>query len=244
MEFKRIAVKGFASVAMACAAGAIASAPAHALTLTQYNFSSSNEPSTVAPNTTSSNVFGLGPNSQFNVGGGVVNYITTNGLSGNASTSEASAIATSSFVNFLIAPTGGNTLNLNFVSIQARNSYFPGGRLFLRSSVDNFAANIGATQTINEVGSGFGTYTFNLSAPAFQNRTGNVVFALYVFNPDPSVGANSYDFDNLTIDGTVSATPVPFPFAPLPGIALVWGAGKIRRKLQEKQQSVKAMVNA
>jgi hypothetical protein len=226
--------QGLAIAAIVSVAEIISSVPAYALTITQYTFGPNSGPSVVTPtiidaNVTATNVSaGAGSLSPINFNGENYGYYTRSGTITNV----AQAVSNNSYFTFAVSPNSGNSLSLNFLSLSARDSSTPSTvSIFLRSSLDGFTNNIGTVQAVTTGFPTFSTYNFNLTAPAYQNITSNVTFRVYGYDAN----GVAFDVDNVTLDGVVIPTPVPFVFSPLPGLIVAWGARMMGRRRQRSQ---------
>ncbi|MBD2080840.1 hypothetical protein [Leptolyngbya sp. FACHB-17] len=216
---------------------------AQALTLVQYDFGTPPGVSTMtlAPTTTAANI--SASNLSGGSGGNLQTGVATNPATINfgnysaffpVSTTSAAAVANNSYFEFTVTLTGGSQWNLNFLSFDASrvgsgSSY---ASFALRSSLNNFGSDIGGVQTTTNSFPTFSPMTFSLTAPAYQNLAAPITFRVYVFGElrlDPRIASPARAlFDNVTLNGT-PATPIPFAFTPLPGLALTWVTGAARR---------------
>lgn len=249
MKFQQIAAKEVIGAAAACTVGAIvsAAAPASAL-VAQWDFNTPGSTpftaSNVDPNVTSTQLsaFGRSP-------AGITSGTTLLYQGATGAVDAATALSSNSYLTFAVTPQAGVVMNLSNITFTARNVSINTGQLALISNLTGNTNLIDGVKSITQIRANnpLGSYTFNLSTlPTFQNVTAPVRFTILAFAPQRADNLqNIYDIDNIALNGTVApvATGVPFPFAPLPGIALTWGVSKVRRKLQAKQ-TMKATVNA
>ena len=80
--------------------------------------------------------------------------------------------------------------------------------VFVRSSIDGYASNIGSTFT-----QAWDTTTtgrsIDLSAPAFQDITTATTFRLYIFDSGVDTASNGLRLDNVVLNGDVLVVPEP-----------------------------------
>ncbi|MBD2078686.1 hypothetical protein H6G01_01935 [Leptolyngbya sp. FACHB-17] len=133
-------------------------------------------------------------------------------------------------------------MNFNTLSFDGRRSPTGSQLVQVRSSRDNYAAVL-ATFSL-PVSDVFYPLSLAFTGTDFQNLTTSVSFRIYGYNA--TAGAGTLRFDNVVLDGTTqAATPVPFGFTPIWGIAangVVFGLRKLRNKQMRSgsQSSVKA----
>ncbi|MEP0980551.1 hypothetical protein NC980_08285, partial [Leptolyngbya sp. AS-A5] len=151
-------------------------------------------------------------------------------------------IPNSGYATFEIAPNTGRSMNFNTLSFDGRRSPTGSQLVQVRSSRDNYAAVL-ATFSL-PVSDVFYPLSLAFTGTDFQNLTTSVSFRIYGYNA--TAGAGTLRFDNVVLDGTTqAATPVPFGFTPIWGIAangVVFGLRKLRNKQMRSgsQSSVKA----
>ena len=120
----------------------------------------------------------------------------------NNSTSQ-DTINDAAYFTLSIAPTSGNSINFtNFVYSSQASGTGPTGA-FVRSSIDNFATDLGAVTTTGG--------TVSLVAAAFQGVTTTTEFRVYGFGASTSGG--TFSVNDFTFNGDV----VPEPSAALLG---------------------------
>ena len=125
-------------------------------------------------------------------------------------TNAAGAVAQNTFFQFTVTPTAGYALTLTNLSFQAGRggSGTPRGYV-VRSSVDNFANNLG-TADVTTARPTFSTYNVGLS---FTGITSATTFRIYTYAP---TSTQSVEYDNITLSGTSSlvgaAAPEPSSF--------------------------------
>ena len=188
--------------------------PACAETIVDYTFSGASATSdTVATNVTGSNY-------TVSTGG-------TSGISGSSetaysaraatTTTEAGAITDGDFHAFTATPVSGFALNLASLEFKHAATSAAGGgdwssSSFVRSSVDSFASNVGATSTVASITdtSGGTDVTISLADAAFQGITDPVTFRLYLYHPVATLPTQEFHrLDNVVLNGAV--VPVPEP---------------------------------
>jgi len=123
--------------------------------------------------------------------------------------SEASAVAAGDYFSFTVTPHSGCELNFTELTFDTFHNSTGGGSedpgaemmFFVRSSVDNFAANVGATyaQAWNTTTS----RALDLSGAAFQNITAATEFRFYIYDSGVDNAKNGARLDNVVLDGKV-----------------------------------------
>lgn len=196
--------------------------------IAQYEFISGSAASSVTyPDTTTGN---------FASGAGLSPTLTDGWIYTNASQTAADApgaIAANDYFTFTLTPTNGKILNLTSLDFgtafyaDAGNNYDV--YLFVRSSVDSYASDIGPTITINgqsnTTSPTFAPQSLNLTGAAFQNLSSAVSFRFYTY--DGLTGATRYTALNNVV---LNAIPEPsVSVLALMGIALFT---TLRRKLK------------
>ncbi|MFA6960795.1 MAG: hypothetical protein WC205_08605 [Opitutaceae bacterium] len=158
--------------------------------------------------------------------------------------SQAQAVTANSFVQFTVTPTGGQVLNLSsfsaFVASDALSaSQTFGTTYFVRSSLDNYTANLGTVTVNTTVGNlTSGTLTADLSGSGFQSISSSFTLRIYAYaNLGASTAAANMvgRVDTLTLQGTVSAAAIPEPssYTLLLGLAgMLFAANRMGRPRQ------------
>ncbi|HSI33985.1 MAG: PEP-CTERM sorting domain-containing protein [Phycisphaerae bacterium] len=153
------------------------------------------------------------------------NALKPQGVTVGTSGTNATAVTQNEFLSIVVSPAAGETLNLDTLTVDVKN---PGGSTrgyFFRTSLDNFATDLAP---------GFleitGTSSYPASPTTFTfagatNLTSDVTIRLYSYAKSSST-AEGLDFDNVTINGTV--TPEPGTMA-LAGFAAAGLLGRRRR---------------
>ena len=145
-----------------------------------------------------------------------VSGIGMTGLQANAGNNayNAKAFPTSSTINtgsyFSFTLTPNTTYAINFASLVFSRQRSGTGPLTwaIRSSADNYAANIGATFS---PGTSNGSETISLTGAAFQNITTAITFRIYAWNADAAGGTgriSDFTFNGTVTGGTVITAPV------------------------------------
>jgi hypothetical protein len=227
------------SAALAAFAVAGTGSLANGAVLAEFNFQdtrTSSDTDTMSVTTD----FVDGPNS---LNGG--NFFSGSGVSGKSilafsdRTTDAaqSSIDDGRFFSFTLAPTAGNEINLGTLDYHTRvringagNTSSFTSNTFLQVSTDgtNFS-NVGGTSTKTQVGSGntgFGLVSVDLSS--FAPQTGTVTFRLFVFDNQDVGSTFDTSFDNVIVNGTVSAVPEPTALGLL-GLGVVASLRRRRR---------------
>ena len=170
----------------------------------------------------------------------------TSGISGSSetaysaraatTTSEAGAVAAGDFHEFTVTPDAEFIMNLESLEFkQAATSAAGGGdwssSLFVRSSVDSFAANVGAISTVDSVtNAAAGTdVALDLSDVAFQGITDPVTFRLYLYESGGSAAQEFHRLDDVVLNGTVVPEPSTLALAAL-GLLGITVCGRRRRR--------------
>ena len=148
------------------------------------------------------------------------------------STTAAAAVANGQYFQFSAVAEEGFELDLLSLTFDATRggSSTPRGWV-LRSSLDNFAADIASAElpTQNPTLTHFNV---DLTAAAFQDVTSQITFRLYGYAPTAGVGAF---YDNIELHGLVEAAPVPEPSATAALLAVVAGAAaRVRRPKRDR----------
>lgn len=131
---------------------------------------------------------------------------------GGAATSAA-AVTANKYFTFTVNADAGNELDLSDLTfLVARGGGGTPRGYTVRSSADNFAANLG-TADVGTVRPDFSSVTIPLTDAAFQDLS-SITFRIYSHAPN---AGNSVDYDNITVNGTVSVVPEP---AALSAVAL------------------------
>lgn len=156
-----------------------------ALVVADYEFVSSSPASTASYPDATANTFtnGSGLSIIFSDG-----WVSTGASS--TTNSDAGAVSGDDYFTFTLTPINGASLNLTSLNFgtafyaNASNNYT--AYLFVRSSVDNFATNIGSIISItgqsNTTSPSFAQQSLNLSGGIYQNLTTPITFRFYVYD--------------------------------------------------------------
>jgi len=183
-------------------------------TLLQYGFTSSFAPTFVATDTVGVVVYGntMASGTIASTARGNNSYATSASpfASGdpvisvgpaNGAISSSSALTSSSFMYFSITPREGMMMTLNNLTFNAARGGAATPRGYaVRSSRDNYTADLGNADLATQRPT-WTNVVIDLSSTTFKNVTGPVIFKIYVYAP---ASANVVDFDDFTIDGTVT----------------------------------------
>ena len=120
----------------------------------------------------------------------------------------SSNINTGSYFSFTLTP--NTTYAINFASLVFSRQKSSTGPVTwaIRSSIDNYAANIGSTFT---PGTSSGIETIDLSNTSFQNITSAVTFRIYGWDADTANGTgriSDFTFNGTVTGGTVITAPL------------------------------------
>lgn len=231
------------SISAAVAAAVLVSVPAlsPAAVLVQYTFDGYTQPassgtaqgpfdaSTVNADATATQLASTGQNINVKSGG------THNANSTSAtlpvlrvpSPVTADAIDISKYFEFAVAPKSGYVLDLTNITFQAASNTTGNQKFEVRYSFDGFANSFTAGSGTTNAAAAFtyDNFSFNLlDANAGANETtGTTTFRFYNYN---SGGVNPATYDNITVNGAVSAVPEPASL----GLLGVAGAMFLRRR--------------
>lgn len=234
---KNTLLTGLAVTGTAIALSVISTAPVHALVLVQYGFDTN-----LSPTSTASGVSGTAITAGTPPGGSGITYSMGRvgdgtAIDGNALlfdrtpsvsvTSLNAAQANNAYFEFTVQPSS-STLTLESLTFRARNTFTNSGSFAVASSLNNY----GTTLLNNSISNTYSTFSAPLSA-AFQNLSAPVTFRVYSWDTG-GFATTGLLTDTVQVDGTVTPTPVPFGFVPLPGLLLAWGASRGRKALKQK----------
>lgn len=219
----------------------LAAASLHAGVVANYSFTSGRASTDSDPNSTAS-TFDGGPgfqsgsvdNSFIDTAHGnpapsiAIDSTFTDGTSG----SQASALTNNDYFTFTISPMSGFPINFSSLSFDFANysstSTFPTENFFVRSSADNFGANLASAVTATAISAGaFSSTTIDLSSKAaLQNVTTPIEFRIYVYDSTNTAGRGAL-LDNIT----VNSVPEPSTWAMMiAGAGLLGATQRLRRK--------------
>ena len=156
-------------------------------------------PSNNAPYTTGQTVATGITVSGLNLSGGVNAANATDRFSADG-WSQNATIATGDYFSWTITP--GSCYDLDFTSLVIAYQRSGNGppNLALRSSADNYAANI---WTVSAIPTAEQTSTISLSAAAFQNLTTAITFRIYGWG---GTGNGTFSINSFTFNGAVTST--------------------------------------
>lgn len=188
------------------------------------------DPSVVATNLTSNNL--------------TISYVPVSGndvltaAPGSATANAAATFTAAIYFSFTITPNAGQSLSLSSLTFTAA----PGGTsgvtraFYVASSVEGFStANVLVTDTTNGGGMSLAAPTYNpytvdftsiASSALYQNLTSATTFRFYV---QVDGATRTVNFDDIVLNGTVSAIPEPTSAATVTGLAVVVIAACCRR---------------
>ncbi len=214
--------------------------PAHAAVLVSYTFAglvaTDDAPyaaATVDPNAVAGGftpATDLGSNGNWNSTQNGIDTATGNpapsygqkAIAASIGVDQATAFANGTYFSFTFDPSSGYEADLTTLTFDILTVGTSGGRtnFYLSSSESGFATPIGSVTTSYSSGATFQTISFGLSGAEFQNVADTVEFRVYLWW-DTGTGTSSGSasrFDNVTLNGTVSAIPEP-------GSTLLFGVG-------------------
>jgi trimeric autotransporter adhesin len=179
----------------------------NAQTLAQWTFENVNTPTTTPTNGSASNAVWRDNLS--------VSYAAGNGSAAaiNASGFATTFNAAEGYMEFSIAPNVSFALNLTQLTFDERRSNTGPTNWAIRSSRDNFAADIATGLN----GTTFASETVTLNS-TFQNVQAGITFRLYGYGASGTAG--TLRIDNLTIAGTITAVTGPSVVASKSAITL------------------------
>ncbi|MGI9114465.1 MAG: PEPxxWA-CTERM sorting domain-containing protein [Chthoniobacterales bacterium] len=148
-------------------------------------------------------------------------------------TTQGQAITANDYYTFTISPVAGalSFTSLSFDYANYSSSTFPTENFFVRSSADNFSANLAGAVTAAQASAGtFGNASVILSSIAgLQNVTAPIEFRIYVYDSTSTAGRGAL-LDNITLNGFA---PVPEPSTwamMIAGAGLLGATQRLRRK--------------
>lgn len=141
------------------------------------------------------------------VGGEFTSSPSSFGCRGNVLTNnQAGAIADNDYLSFTIAPKPGAALNYSGMGFQVKVSVtYATANMFLRSSLDNFASDLGA---FSKTGNGaFSFITTSLSDPGFTQALAPIEFRLYFYSSDITNASQALRLDDVVFYGNPATLP-------------------------------------
>lgn len=126
---------------------------------------------------------------------------------GTTNINAALAVANDSYFSFTVTPDAGQTVDLSNLTFNAARGGSSGTArgYAVRSSVDGFAADLG-TADLATVRPTWTSVDIDLSAADFDALTTATTFRIYVYSNSP---ARSVEFDDIVLNGDISAIPEP-----------------------------------
>lgn len=208
----------------------------HADVLANYTFSGSSRSSFDVDNNSTATAFADGPGfigTIDTVRGNPTPSIAINSAQTD-STGQTGAVTAEDYFTFTITPSGGVAFNFTSLTFDYANytnsGAFPTENFFVRSSVDNFGANLASAVTANVASAGaFTTASVTLGA-AFQNVSSPVEFRIYVYDSTTDTAKGAL-LDNIVLNG--AAVPEPATYMLL-GCGVLVCAQQFRRRAKNR----------
>lgn len=121
---------------------------------------------------------------------------------------EAEAVDANDYWAFIISPNAGIELDLTDLTFRIGGSASINTTIFVRSSLDGFAATLGS---FNHTGAGVSATdrVVNLSGDSFQNLTAPVEFRFYAFDNSTSTSNAGARLDSIVLNGNTAVVPEP-----------------------------------
>lgn len=134
----------------------------------------------------------------------------SSGFYSQSTLSVDTTLTNANYFSFTVTPDAGQMISLTNLTLQGRAGGATTPRAFyVFSSASGFSSPdllLSATTGGGGLTTTLADYTVPLSSPEFQNLTGSVEFRIYVQLPSGTSGVN---FDNIVLNGTVTAVPEP-----------------------------------
>ena len=148
------------------------------------------------------------------------------------STTQGGAVTSGDYFTFTITPGAGQVLNLTSLTFDYANytnsGAYPTENFIVRSSIDNFGANLASAVTSNVASAGtFANANISLTAAQYQNVTSPIEFRFYVYDGTTSIDKGAL-VDNIVLNGT-ALVPEPATYM-LMGLGFLVCAQQFRRK--------------
>lgn len=133
---------------------------------------------------------------------------TTQGIANPpaSTTTAALAVTNNSYFSLTATPTAGFSISLTSLDFKmARGGTSTPRGYVVRSSADGYSTNL-ATADITAQRTTFEDVSVDLTGASFQGLSSAITFRIYVYAPS---SANSLDFDEVTLNGSVSSGGSP-----------------------------------
>ena len=153
----------------------------------------------------------------------------------NTLASESAAVDGDNYFSFTVTAGEGFELNLSSLTF---DTIFNGtdpiaavtSNFVVRSSADNFTANLGSFAEAYQTGSSFSARSIDLSGSDFQSIAGAMAFRFYIYDDSGALNRVSR-LDNVVLNGTaVSIIPEPSTTVLLAGLVMLATVGASRRR--------------
>ncbi len=186
---------------------------ANAATIGLYTFTSSSlassdtDPNSIASSVTAGSAFTSAAAANTTYGNPTPSLAVDSTLT--TATTQAAAVTANQYFSFTLTPNAGVPLNLSTLAFDYANystdGTYPTENFFVRTNVDNFAANTAAAVASTAASAGaFATATVSLNGAAFQNLTTPIEFRIYIYDNTTQTTRGAV-VDNITL------TNVPEP---------------------------------
>jgi hypothetical protein len=197
----------------------LAAIPARAVVIAQYLLNNSATSSDTQANSIAGAVSATG------LGGlGYATVASHQGLHLTAGNTPGSVSANNNYYSFTVTAMSGFVLNLNGANIQIQDyATYSGASFVIRSSLDNYASNIGSVSITTR--NTWNSDTVNISGAGFNNLN-SITFHIYPTDGSGGTSRHLY-FDNIILNGIV-AVPEPTTWALL-GFGMVFGGAGATR---------------
>jgi len=211
---------------------------AEAAILANYNFESSSVPLNSVDEDAGSTAGPMVRSATANTGRSTADSLPNYFIRTLVTPDSESAALTGPTFSFTVTPAAGMVLNLERLNVKtaavAGSDFSFNGTIFIRSSIDNFAANLGSyTQdsTTSSTSSSYSQREILLDGAAFQNLASAVTFRLYFYDnsntPTSDDGAGTpfntgvvHRIDDLILSGTAVPEPASMMIVAVSGLAL------------------------
>ncbi len=155
-----------------------------------------------------------------------------------AAINVATTLTNANYITFTVTPLEGNSMTIDSITFQAAASSNSTVRsIYLLSSATGFNASSVLVSDANAAGGGtlplrsggvLGSYGYTVTAsdPLFTDITTATEFRIYL---QTGAAGQDIDFDNIVVNGSVSAIPEPSTYA-LAAAFVVFGLAALRRR--------------